>query len=250
MNWNNNYEPHEPYEDYYINNDNLNNINNDNLNNINNDNLNNINNDNLNNINNDNINNINNIISNIATTTHTDTDTDIDIDTDTDTDTDTTTTATTTPANDVGVIVDTDNSIKEFIGYKNQKMCDCWKLCNTCNLMHPLKFFINSQKYCYNCWGWKDANNFDLEGGKYIIRDIDSVEINEANDILKTVLQFYDKIDNKYKITDSIFNKIIHYDQLSILHEQFSRLLYKKNNLIFTGNKPVKIDYKNSMIFI
>ena len=129
-------------------------------------------------------------------------------------------------------------------------MCDCWKLCNTCNLMHPLKFFINSQKYCYNCWGWKDANNFDLEGGKYIIRDIDSVEINEANDILKTVLQFYDKIDNKYKITDSIFNKIIHYEQLSILHEQFSRLLYKKNNLIFTGNKPVKIDYKNSTIFI
>ena len=218
MNWNNNFINND--DDYYINNDN---INNDNINN--------------NNINN---NNINNIISNIATTTHTDTHTD-------------TYTTTHTPANDigtVGVIVDTDNSIKEFIGYKNQKMCDCWKLCNTCNLMHPLKFFINSQKYCYNCWGWKDANNFDLEGGKYIIRDIDSVEINEANDILKTVLQFYDKIDNKYKITDSIFNKIIHYDHLGILHEQFSRLLYKKNNLTFTGNKPVKIDYKNSTIFI
>ena len=116
--------------------------------------------------------------------------------------------------------------------------------------MHPLKFFIKSQKYCYNCWGWKNANDFDLEFGRYITFDIDSVQLNEALDILKTVLQFYDNIDNKYKITDSIFNKIIHYDHLGILHEQFSRLLYKKNNLTFTGNKPVKIDYKNSIIFI
>ena len=217
MNWNDNNYVHydDDDDDYYLNNDN-----------------------------------INNIISNIDVITTAINATTINATT---TATNTTTTATnttTTNTNDIGEIVDTDNSIKEFIGYKNQNICDCWKLCNTCNLMHPLKFFINSQKYCYNCWGWKNAYNFDLEFGKYIICDNDSVQLNEANDILKTVLQFYDKIDNKYKITDSIFNKIIHYEQLGILHEQFSKLLYKKNNLIFTGNKPVKIDYKNSLIFI
>jgi hypothetical protein len=125
-----------------------------------------------------------------------------------------------------------------------------YKLCNTCNLVHPLTFFTKSKKYCYNCWGLKSTYNFDLEQGKYIVDDNNSVQLIEALDILKTVLLFYDNIDNKYKITDSIFNKIIHYGHLGILHNQFSKLLYKKNNLIFTGNKPVKIDYKNAVIAI
>jgi hypothetical protein len=144
-----------------------------------------------------------------------------------------------------------ENYIKDFIGYKNQDINNKdYKLCNECNLMHPLTFFTKSKKYCYNCWGWNSTYNFDLEYGKYIIDDINNVSLNEALDILKTVLLFYDNIDNKYKITDSIFNKIIHYNHLGILHNQFSKLLYKNNNLIFTGNKPVKIDYKNAVIYI
>lgn len=143
------------------------------------------------------------------------------------------------------------DEIKEFIGYKRQNIINKnWKICNSCNLIHPLKFFIKSQKYCYNCWGWKCAYNFDLEYGKYITENTESVQLSEAMEILKTVLQFYDKVDNKDKITDSIFTKIIHYYQLGLLHNQFSKLIYKKKELIFIGNKNIKIDYKNAVIYI
>lgn len=146
---------------------------------------------------------------------------------------------------------DTDTIIKDFLGYKNQNIINNnSNLCNTCNLVHPLNFFVKSKKYCYNCWGCKNVHNFDLEFGKYIKDDENSVPLSEAIEILKTVLQFYDRIDNKYKMTESIFTKVINYEELGILHNQFSKLIYKKNKLVFIGNKHVKIDYKNAVIYI
>jgi hypothetical protein len=201
------------YDNNYINNEYINNINND-YNNINN-NYNNINNE-YNNINNE-YNNHNNHNNN----------------------------------NHNNIKKGDSDDIKEFVGYKRQNIINKnWKICNSCNLIHPLKFFIKSQKYCYNCWGWKCAYNFDLEYGKYITENTESVQLSEAMEILKTVLQFYDKVDNKEKITDSIFTKIIHYYDLGLLHNQFSKLIYKKKNLIFIGNKNIKIDYKNAVIYI
>ena len=153
-------------------------------------------------------------------------------------------------------INDINDNIKEFIGYK-KKNIDCknnkynnWSECKTCKLMHPSKYFIKTKEYCYNCWGWKSLYNFDLEYGRYITSD-NTVSLIEALDIIKNVLIFYDKIGNEQKITDSVFTKFLHYNELGLLHPQFAKVLYKKKELTYIGNKNnIKIDYKKAYISI
>ena len=151
---------------------------------------------------------------------------------------------------------DINNDIKEFIGY-NKKNIDCnnnkyydWSECKRCKLMHPSKYFIKTKEYCFNCWGWMSVYNFDLEYGTYITSE-DIVPLNEALDIIKNVLIFYDNINNEQKITDSIFTKFLHYNELGLLHPRFAKLLYKKKELTYIGNKNnIKIDYKKAYISI
>jgi hypothetical protein len=151
---------------------------------------------------------------------------------------------------------DINDDIKEFIGY-NKKNIDCknnkyydWSECKTCKLMHPSKYFIKTKEYCFNCWGWISVYNFDLEYGTYVTSE-DIVSLNEALDIVKNVLIFYDNINNEQKITDSIFTKILHYNELGILHPRFAKFLYKKKELTYIGNKNnIKIDYKKAYISI
>ena len=138
---------------------------------------------------------------------------------------------------------------KKNIDCKNNKYHD-WSECNTCKLIHPSKYFITTKEYCYNCWGWRSVYNFDLEYGKYITSD-NTVSLIEALDIIKNVLIFYDNIGNEQKITDSIFTKFLHYNELGLLHPQFAKILYKKKELTYIGNKNnIKIDYKKAYISI
>ena len=158
--------------------------------------------------------------------------------------------------NDINNDNNINNDIKEFIGYKkknidttNNKYHD-WCECKTCKLMHPSKYFIKTKEYCYNCWGWKSLYNFDLEYGKYVTSD-NTVTFNEALDIIENVLIFYDNIGNEQKITDSIFTKFLHYSELGLLHPQYAKILYRKKELTYIGNKNnIKIDYKKAYISI
>ena len=128
------------------------------------------------------------------------------------------------------------------ITYNNSKVIPDkkdWKYCTYCDKYHGREFFMQID-YCIHCWAWLNAQEINLETGKYT----GSISFDTIKTFIKKVYPIHLKGNCSNK--ECIFNKITEFAKNNKLNIIFSELLFNKQKIQLLGglhpDKIVQVD--------
>jgi hypothetical protein len=125
-----------------------------------------------------------------------------------------------------------------------------WKNCIYCEKYHHKDYYTIGMDYCFHCWAWLNAHEYNIEKGVY-------TGIISMEDIKSSIKKIYPvHLEADCKNSDCIFNKIKKFADLKLLHSSLIELLElnkkpEQQAICFNyKNKNLNVNFEESYIVI
>lgn len=125
-----------------------------------------------------------------------------------------------------------------------------WKKCIYCENFHHKEYYTEEMNYCFHCWAWLNAHEYDIEKGIYT----GTIPIEDIQKLIKKSYSIH--LEGNCKNTECILNRIKNYVESKLLHSSLMELLElnkkpKQETIRFNyKNKNLNVNFEESYIVI